>query len=57
MAEAVVNVWDVAPVVLIVEEAGGRFTDLEGGRRIGGGTALSTNGRLHADALALLRDV
>jgi histidinol-phosphatase len=45
--EPIVSVWDVAPLIVIVEEAGGRFTDLNGARRIDGGNALTTNGLLH----------
>jgi histidinol-phosphatase len=46
--ESDVNVLDVGALVTIVEEAGGRFTDLEG-REIGleSTTVLATNGRLH----------
>jgi histidinol-phosphatase len=40
---------------VIVEEAGGRFTDLAGVARIDGGSAVSSNGRLHAAALEVLR--
>ncbi|GAB2758358.1 histidinol-phosphatase [Salinifilum aidingensis] len=54
-AEPVVNTWDVAAVRLLVEEAGGRFTDLDGLARIDGGNALSTNGLLHDAALEELR--
>lgn len=54
-AEAIVNPWDVAAVQVIVEEAGGRFTDLTGLPSFEGGSALSTNGLLHESALALLR--
>ncbi|MBW4716198.1 histidinol-phosphatase [Saccharothrix obliqua] len=53
-AEAVVNPWDVAPFQVLVREAGGRFSDLSGADRFDGGDALSTNGRLHEAALALL---
>lgn len=52
--EPEVEVWDVAPVMVIVEEAGGRFTDLGGHRRADGGNALSTNGLLHDQVLDLL---
>ncbi|WP_026454709.1 histidinol-phosphatase [Saccharomonospora iraqiensis] len=52
--EPIVNTWDVAPVRVLVEQAGGRFTDLAGAPRIDGGSALSTNGLLHDTALALL---
>lgn len=53
--ESVVNVWDNAAVSIIVEEAGGRFTDMSGARRVDGGSALSSNGLLHEAALAALR--
>ncbi len=39
---------------MIVEEAGGTFTDLRGVRTAEGGTALATNGLLHDQALALV---
>lgn len=54
-AEAVVNPWDLAALQVIVEEAGGRFTDLTGVRGYRGGTVLSSNTLLHDNALALLR--
>jgi histidinol-phosphatase len=47
--------WDLAAPRILVEEAGGRFTDLAGRPTIYSGTALATNGRLHDAALALLR--
>jgi len=54
-AEAIVNPWDVAAVQVIVEQAGGRFTDLTGRATHDGGSALSSNGLLHEAALALLK--
>jgi len=48
--------WDAAPLLTILEEAGGRFTDLDGERTIHGGSGLSTNGVLHDEVLALLRE-
>jgi histidinol-phosphatase len=53
-AEPVVNPWDVAAVQVLVEQAGGTFTDLGGEARFDGGSGVSSNGRLHAAALALL---
>jgi histidinol-phosphatase len=53
-AEAIVNAWDVAALQVLVEEAGGRFTDLKGVATFDGGSALSTNGHLHNAALAAL---
>ena len=52
--EPVVNLWDLAAVQVIVEEAGGRFTDLAGISRPDGGSAVSTNGLLHDRVLAAL---
>lgn len=50
--EPVVNLWDLAAIQVIVEEAGGRFSDLTGAARPDGGNALSTNGLLHDEVLA-----
>ncbi len=52
--EADVNLWDLAAVKVVVESAGGRFTDLRGVATAGGGDALSSNGRLHDEVLGLL---
>jgi histidinol-phosphatase len=52
--EPEVSVWDVAAIQVIVEEAGGRFTDLGGVARPDGGSAVSTNGLLHEEVLAAL---
>ena len=49
--EPIVNPWDVAAAQVLVEEAGGKFTDLSGAARYDGGSALSTNGHLHDAAL------
>jgi histidinol-phosphatase len=48
------KVYDLAALVPIVTEAGGRFTSLTGEDGPWQGTALATNGRLHDEALALL---
>lgn len=55
MVEPVVNSWDLAALKIIVEEAGGRFSALDGSPRIDAGDALSTNGLLHDTVLGLLR--
>lgn len=47
--------WDLAPLILIVEEAGGRSTTRTGKRSIYEGSLLSTNGKIHDEALRLLR--
>jgi len=47
--------WDLAPLGLIVEEAGGRATDVNGKRSIYSGNMVSTNGKIHEEVLALLQ--
>ena len=46
--------WDLAAPQIIVEEAGGRFTDLNGVVDPGGGVAVATNGYLHGEVLETL---
>jgi histidinol-phosphatase len=53
--EPEVALHDLAPLALIVSEAGGRFTDLDGRPGPDGGSALATNGLLHDAALAHLK--
>ena len=52
--EAIVSLWDLAAVQVIVEAAGGRFTDLGGNARSDGGSAVSTNGLVHESVLRIL---
>jgi histidinol-phosphatase len=47
--------WDMAAVQVIVEEAGGRFTDLAGNARYDCGSGISTNGALHDAVLEHFR--
>ena len=47
MIEVELSPWDAAAPMLLVEEAGGRATDLEGRRAVDSGTFLTTNGHLH----------
>ncbi|MCX6433743.1 MAG: histidinol-phosphatase [Actinobacteria bacterium] len=54
-AEPQLESYDMAALVPIVEEAGGRLTAYDGGSAIRGGSALSTNGALHPELLDLLR--
>jgi histidinol-phosphatase len=53
-AEPEVSLWDLAPLAILVEEAGGRFTDLSARPGPAGGSALATNGLLHTAALGYL---
>ena len=58
-AEAMVEVdlspWDAAAPTVLIEEAGGRVTDLDGRRAIDTGTFLASNGLLHEEVLGRLR--
>jgi len=47
--------WDLAPLILIVTEAGGKSTSLNGNATIYEKSLLSTNGKIHDQALAVLR--
>lgn len=52
--EPELGLHDMAALDVIVREAGGRFTDLQGRPGPWGGCALASNSRLHDEALALL---
>lgn len=52
--ESGVKPWDIAPFKVIIEEAGGRFTDLTGGFDLNAPVFVASNGLLHDDALARL---
>jgi histidinol-phosphatase len=54
MVDPVVEYYDVAPMAVILQEAGGRFTDYTGTVTAAGGDGVATNGRLHDAVLALL---
>lgn len=56
-AEPQLEVYDMAALDIIVREAGGRFTSLEGREGPWGGNALATNGHLHDAALSFLGSV
>jgi histidinol-phosphatase len=55
MIEVDLQTWDLAAPLVLVEEAGGRLTDLAGARRIDGLEVLASNGILHDELLARLR--
>ncbi len=54
--EPIVNLWDLAALLVVVEEAGGRFTNLDGVRTADGGSAVSSNGLLHDEVLTALAE-
>ncbi|MBI2902584.1 MAG: inositol monophosphatase family protein [Candidatus Methylomirabilis oxyfera] len=54
MLDPVMNVWDCAALMSIVQEAGGTFTDWGGRPTIRGGNAISTNGLLFEQVMGIL---
>ncbi len=54
MVEVGPNSWDLAAPSIVVEEAGGRMTDIHGVRSVHNGTALATNGVLHDEVARAL---
>ncbi len=55
MLDPVMAVWDCGPLQVILEEAGGTFTDWHGTPTIFGGEAVATNGALFDAVMALVR--
>jgi histidinol-phosphatase len=55
MVELDLKPWDLAAIKIVVEEAGGCFTDFTGNPTIYGGTAIASNGLVHDEILGLLR--
>ena len=54
--DPVVKPWDIAPLQVIVEEAGGRATALDGERTIYGGSLLTSNGLVHEECMRALAE-
>jgi histidinol phosphatase-like enzyme (inositol monophosphatase family) len=56
MLDPVMNLWDCAPLLPIMEEAGGTFTDWRGVRTAAGGNAIATNGLLFDEVMRCVKD-
>lgn len=56
MLDPVMAIWDCGPLQVIMEEAGGTFTDWEGTPTIFGGEAIATNGALFDEVMAIVRE-
>ena len=54
MIDPVLQEWDAAPLIPILEEAGGRFTDWRGRRTISGGDGFATNRALYEEVLGIV---
>jgi histidinol-phosphatase len=55
MLEGTISPWDIAALIVIVEEAGGRLTDNNGVATIDAGHCITTNGALHDAVLQVLQ--
>jgi len=55
-AEPTLALWDMAALAVIVEEAGGRYSSLDGVEGPFGASGVSSNGRLHQEFLTRLSD-
>jgi histidinol-phosphatase len=55
VVEVDLSPWDAAAPTVLIEEAGGRVTDLDGRRAIDSRSFLATNGLLHDEILERLR--
>jgi histidinol-phosphatase len=53
-AEPELSLWDMAATAIVVQEAGGSFTGLDGRRGPHSGNAAASNGRLHEELLGYL---
>jgi histidinol phosphatase-like enzyme (inositol monophosphatase family) len=54
MIDPQLQVWDAAPMVPVLAEAGGSFTDWQGNARADGGSGIATNRQLLPSVLELL---
>lgn len=54
MVDPLLHVWDAAPLLICVEEAGGRYVTLDGKPDIHGGSGIATNGHLHEAVMQIV---
>lgn len=55
MVDPALSPWDAGPLLVILREAGGKFTDWNGEATIFGDDGIGTNGHLHNDVLSIVR--
>jgi histidinol-phosphatase len=56
MLDPIMNVWDCGPLLTILQEAGGTFTDWNGTPTIRGGNAIGTNGALFDRIMSVIHE-
>lgn len=54
MVDDIMNPWDAAAILPVIEEAGGVFTDWSGARTAFGGSSIATNGALAVEVRSTL---
>ncbi len=54
MVDPGLNLWDIAPMMVVIPEAGGRVTTWDGGTTAGAGDWVASNGAVHDQLLGLL---
>lgn len=52
---ALMNLWDIACVPVIIGEAGGAWSDINGDRSLETGSMVASNGRIHREVLASMK--
>ncbi len=55
MVDPRLAIWDLAALIPVIEEAGGKISDLEGREGLEGKSAIAANLAIHREAIALLR--
>jgi histidinol-phosphatase len=55
MVDPTINYWDVAPMSVIIPEAGGVVTTFEGSDQLDSTNCIATNGKIHSELLALVK--
>jgi histidinol phosphatase-like enzyme (inositol monophosphatase family) len=55
MLDPIMNLWDCAALLPIMEEAGGTFTDWRGVKTAAGNNSIATNGLLFAEVMGLVK--
>jgi histidinol phosphatase-like enzyme (inositol monophosphatase family) len=56
MIDPIMNLWDAAPLLPIIGEAGGHFSDWAGNPTIRAGESLATNGLLRIETLRIINE-
>jgi histidinol phosphatase-like enzyme (inositol monophosphatase family) len=56
MVDPVMALWDAAPMLPILQEAGGTFTDFDGNPTIHHGEGVATNGLVYEEAMQIIRE-